>query len=418
MMSSPSQLDGPVLIVCPFIDPSAVGEPRWCYDLAKALSDRTETAIISQTPRNRDFTIADLFPKSKVYEHKSWELDALSPRLHALFKPNYVRFYNEARKVLAQTDFPKRYLCAHHFGPLGLRFPTPLKGMGLPYVMGPLGGSLPTPAAFVGETTRQPWYYRFRDMDGLRFRYDPLLRASYEGADCLVGAAPYVKDLLSALTLKRFAVRPEIAARAPGPRTAAAIEARQLGDRPVRFLVVSRLIFSKGVQYALRAAACLSSKEDWQMDILGDGPMRATLEALANDLGIGSKVRFHGHVTRQTVDDFYGDADVFVFPSIREPSGAVIFEAMSWGLPMIAADYGGPAHHVRAEYGLLSPVSDPNAYMAGLTSAMETLLQSPAQRHAMGKAAALAATKSESLDSMADFYINLYRDIARSRTHL
>lgn len=415
MTTSQSPVGGPVLLVCPFIDPTAVGEPRWCYDLAKALSSRIETTIITQTPRNRTFRIAELFPESTVHEHPPWSLGAVPPRVHALFKPNYLRFYREARKVLTSKLRLQDYKCAHHFGPLGLRFPTPLRGTGLPYIIGPLGGSLPTPAAFVGQTIRQPWYYRFRDFDALRFRHDPFLRGSYEGADCLVGAAPYVKELLGSLSLKRFAVRPEIAARMPGPETEMALLERQQFAPPLRFLVVSRLIFSKGVQFALQAAAIMSSNEDWQMDILGDGPMRQSLEASALELGIADKVRFHGHIPRAQVDDFYRRADVFVFPSIREPSGAVIFEAMSWGLPMIAAAYGGPAHHVRPEYGLLASVQDPKTYVTNLATAMASLLHEPARRIAMGRAAAKAAAETESLESMADFYINLYQEISRGR---
>lgn len=403
----------PILLVSPFIDPQAVGEPRWCYDLARAIAARTETIIIAQTPRKRDYTITDLFPESIVYEHNPWKLDFVPPRIHAMFKPNYLQFYIEARRALKQSIDPALIACAHHFGPLALRFPSPLRGLGIPYVIGPLGGSLPTPPAFAGERSRQPWYYRFRDFDGMRFRHDPMLRSSYEEAACVVGVAPYVRGLLSSMKLRGFETRPEIAAAVPGPEVTEALRRRRERQEPIRFLIVSRLVFSKGVQFALQAAARLPSDIDWRIDILGDGTLRSALARQIIDLGLSERVTLHGHVARLEVDKFYRDADVFLFPSIREPSGAVVFEAMSWGLPMIVADYGGPSRHVRDSYGRRIPVDSREAFVIGLAEAMTQLSRSPATRTRMGAAAACAAGESESLDAMATYFLDLYDRVRR-----
>lgn len=397
-----------VLLVSPFIDPDSVGEPRWCYDLAQAISSRVPTVIVSQTPRNRSYKIAELFPGCEVHEHAPWQMDYVPKRIHALFKPNYVRFYTAARAALRRLD-PARFRCAHQFGPLALRFPTPLQGLGIPYVVGPLGGSLPTPPAFAGERARQPWYYRFRDLDGLRFRHDPLLRASYRDAACVVGVAPYVRDLLEpAVPLQRFETWPEIAARPPVGDIDAVLAKRAARPGPVRLLAVSRLIFSKGVQFALRALARVPADLDWRLDVLGDGPLRPVIEQLVAELGLGARVTIHGHVPRTTVETFYRDADVFLFPSIREPSGAVVFEAMSWGLPMIAADYGGPARHVREPYGIKVPIDRQDGFIDGLASAVGALVRDPGRRAAMSRAALHAAREEESMAAMARYFIDLY----------
>ncbi len=407
------------LLVSPFIDKQAVGEPRWCYDLAHAIAARTDTIIVSQTPRNRDYRIADLFPNAEVHEHAPWQMDWVPKRAHALVKPNYARFYMAAKHAIEHRIDRSKVRCAHQFGPLGLRFPTPLRGAGIPYVIGPLGGSLPTPSAFTNESSRQPWYYSFRDFDGMRFRHDPWLRSSYERAACVVGVAPYVRDVLSGMHLQRFDTWPEIAAKGAAPDIDTIIRDRH--DRggaesgsEVRFLIVSRLIFSKGVHYALRAAASLPRHIRFRIDVLGDGPMRPMLEDMTRDLGLVDRVTIHGHVPRARVDEFYRDADVFLFPSIREPSGAVVFEAMSWGLPMIAADYGGPAEHVRDAFGIRIPVDDQATFVAGIGQAMERLMASSDTRRTMGEAAASSARGRNGMDAMANHFLGLYDSIARS----
>ena len=403
-----------VLLISPFINPEAVGEPRWCYELAKAVSSRVETVIVTQSPRKYDFKVAELFPGVQVYEHKPWELDILPRRVHALFKPNYLRFYHEASKVISSQLDLKPIRCAHHFGPLALRYPTPLHRAGIPYAIGPLGGSLPTPAGFGSGNGGQPWYYRLRDLDRLRFRYDPWLRSSYQNAECVVGVADYVRDVLSPMKLRRFACFPEVTALAPDKRVREALAQRRLHEGPARFLIVSRLIFSKGIQYALKAAATLDRDRDWRIDIVGDGPMRAELEAMLDSLSLRDRVTLHGFVPRERVDDFYRDADIFLFPSIREPSGAVVFEAMSWGLPMISAAYGGPEAHVDDSFGQRVGVASQAGFIEGLRVAMKELLSSGERRAAMGEAAIEAAETRHSPAAMADFFLKLYESIGRT----
>ena len=55
------------------------------------------------------------------------------------------------------------------------------------------------------------------------------------------------------------------------------------------------------------------------------------------------------------IDDFYRAADVFVFPSYREPGGNVVFEAMSFGLPLVVGDRGGPGSAVDERSGIRVP---------------------------------------------------------------
>jgi glycosyltransferase involved in cell wall biosynthesis len=401
-----------LLIVSPFVDPEAVGEPRWCYDLAKGLSERVDSAIIAQTPMTCQSSIAELFPHATVHESPGWKLGWMNGRIRQLLKPAYVSYYRFASRVIRQHYPPGSVDCAHHFGPLALRYPTPLHNSGIPYVMGPLGGSLKLPKGFGEQDRREPWYYRLRDFDRLRFQYDPLLRASYGNAACLVGIGDYVRDLLGSIRLRRFATFTETTAPSPPADIDTRVATRPGRSGSIRFLIVSRQIFSKGVHLALRAAAEASRHlPDWQLDILGDGPYRSELEKLAHSLGISDRVAFHGHVSRAIVNDFYDRADVFLFPSIREPSGVVMFEAMSWGLPMVVADYGGPAVHSDPSFSISIAVEKPDDFVHQLSKAIVRLAESPERRLKMGEAALRFVRHHYSIDAMVSFYLDLYRSI-------
>ena len=123
------------------------------------------------------------------------------------------------------------------------------------------------------------------------------------------------------------------------------------------------------------------------LDIVGDGCDRGACEALARQLGLGQRVRFHGWLPRERIDAFYRDADVFVFPSYREPGGNVTFEAMGHGLPLVVSDRGGPGTVVDETCGIRVHPDSPDQYAQDLASAVGRLVREPALRLALGQGA-------------------------------
>jgi glycosyltransferase involved in cell wall biosynthesis len=123
------------------------------------------------------------------------------------------------------------------------------------------------------------------------------------------------------------------------------------------------------------------------LDIVGDGCDRAACETLARQLGLGSRVRFHGWLPRTQIDAFYRSADLFVFPSYREPGGNVTFEAMGHGLPLVVSDRGGPGAVVDETCGIRVHPDSPDQYAQDLASALAKLVREPALRRSLGDGA-------------------------------
>ena len=127
-------------------------------------------------------------------------------------------------------------------------------------------------------------------------------------------------------------------------------------------LLVALLSPIKGVPYLLDALSTLKEKRnDFTLDIVGDGPNRAEYEELANELNLTDIVYFHGQKTKRDVAEFMKQCDFFVLPSLYETFGAVLIEAMACGKPVIATSIGGPNEIVTREVGKLVPPSDPKA---------------------------------------------------------
>ena len=105
-------------------------------------------------------------------------------------------------------------------------------------------------------------------------------------------------------------------------------------DNP-RFLFVGRLTRLKGLDTALRALGELKGRE-WTLDVIGDGPKRAELEALAAELGLKERVAFHGF--RDDVGKWMASSGCLLFPSYQEGMGMVALDALNVGLPVLASD--------------------------------------------------------------------------------
>ena len=177
------------------------------------------------------------------------------------------------------------------------------------------------------------------------------------------------------------------------------------GVRPIRtILTVANLRKEKAHDILIRAAALLApSHPQLSFVVAGDGPRAAELRAMAEQFGLGERVRFLGHV--EDVPALLGSANAFVLPSISEAFPNAAIEAMASGLPVIASAVGGLLDLVdHGRTGLLVPPSDP----AALAAAIASLEADPARATRLGAAAREDVAQRYSFDRMVRSFEDLY----------
>jgi len=106
---------------------------------------------------------------------------------------------------------------------------------------------------------------------------------------------------------------------------------------------VGRLVEEKGILVLLRAAAGL--KGNWELHLVGDGPLKPQIERLAGRLGISGKTHIKGSIPSTEIPDYLGQLDALVLPSLtrtgwKEQFGRVLIEAMACQVPIIGSDSG------------------------------------------------------------------------------
>jgi glycosyltransferase involved in cell wall biosynthesis len=170
---------------------------------------------------------------------------------------------------------------------------------------------------------------------------------------------------------------------------------------------VSRLDPVKGVDVLLRAIALV---EDAHLAVVGDGPERASLAALADDLGISDRVHWAGF--RRDVTCLLSAFDIFVQPSLHEGLPNAVLEAMAAGLPVVATAVGGTPEVVVDEVtGLLVPPRDPQTLAQGVRA----LLRNSDLRRKMGRAGRARVARYFSLKQMVGQTQALYKRLLETR---
>lgn len=124
------------------------------------------------------------------------------------------------------------------------------------------------------------------------------------------------------------------------------------GDAPY-FLVPRRLVPKNGVEFALRAFAQID-RHDIELLIAGDGQLKGSLSTLAEDLGVSSKVRFLGGVSRDKIIPLMKGSKAIIVPSIPvngviEATSLAVLEAMACSVPVIGSSVGGIKDIIRDE---------------------------------------------------------------------
>jgi len=143
-------------------------------------------------------------------------------------------------------------------------------------------------------------------------------------------------------------------------------------EGPVRIAAIGRLDPIKGYPLLLEACARLGAKGvDWNLELVGDGPLRGDLERLARDLGIEARVRFAGALAADDIPALLRRMNLFVVSSFMEGLPVVLMEAMAAGLPVVATRVAGVTELVEEGVsGFLAPPGSVEELQGALERAM------------------------------------------------
>ena len=275
--------------------------------------------------------------------------------------------YPVMRRLARQLSFD----AAHHVTFVKYWAPSSLAFLDLPLLWGPVGGGESTPAAFVSDySARGQRQETLRTWARTLAEYDPLVRLSARRSKLSLAATAATAQRIKRLSATPVRVVSQVGApRAGLERALSTVDTK--AQRPWRIVSVGNLLHWKGFHLALRAFAAAELKVPY--DILGSGPERGNLEALARELGVDAYVTFHGKVSLDRVGTMLSEAHILLYPSLHDSGSFVCLEALSAATPVVCLDLGGPGVLVADEVGVKVPAHTPQQAVSELASALKLL---------------------------------------------
>ena len=179
------------------------------------------------------------------------------------------------------------------------------------------------------------------------------------------------------------------------------------GAAPVRLISVTRMEAPKDHATLIDALGRLGDL-DWRLDLVGDGPLEASIRARCQAAGLGGRVDFLGYRAEPAV--MLARAQVFVLSSRSEAFPRSVLEAMRAGLAVVASEVGGTAEALdNGRNGILVPRGDAQA----LAKALGGLIRDADRRRRLGTAARLDYEARFRLDPMVERTAGIYDSVLR-----
>jgi glycosyltransferase involved in cell wall biosynthesis len=255
-----------------------------------------------------------------------------------------------AYRAVAIHHRRRPFSAVRHVTFAGIRAPSFMGRLGIPFVFGPVGG---------GE--RAPWCLRrdfgvgawlsdaVRDIWNFAIRFDPLMRKTFSQAERIYVTSEQTATLVPSRWRGKVTIQPAIAVSdpevAPAPRLAK-------HDDAMVILFLGRFLAWKGMSFGIRAfaefAACQPTA---RLIIVGEGPAEWRWRRLSDALGTTDRITWLPRVPQSEVPDLFRQSDVLLFPSLHDSGGMVVLEAMQHGLPVVCLDIGGPGIFVDENCG-------------------------------------------------------------------
>ncbi len=238
----------------------------------------------------------------------------------------------------------------HHLTWAGVRAPTFLGSLGVPLIIGPVGGGETSPISL-----RDRFSLRGRVLEGLRdlsnatIEMNPIVRRGLGDAAVIYASTADTRNLLSPTLREKTLIM-----------MALGVSKEQIGlpraprQSPARLLFAGRLLYWKGVHIAIEAMTALVNRiPNLRLTIVGNGPEEGRLKADVALRKLAGNVDFIPRMPQEKFLRLYDNHDLLLFPSLHDSAGCVVLEALSHGTPVACLDLGGPKDIVTPQCGII-----------------------------------------------------------------
>ncbi len=331
-----------VLLSAYACEPSRGSEPgvgwNWAIEIEKlghqvwVITRSNNKAIIEEhwrnnsKPENLNFIYYDV-PKLLSW----WKKGARGVRLYYFFWQ--IGAYCKAKK----SHKLNRFDIVHHITFGVVRQPSFMGALGIPFILGPLGGGERAPIALrKGYPFRGKVLDCIRDFMNLLIAIDPLMNYTFSKACKIYVKTPESKNVIP----RSFHIKTEVSIEIGINSHLSEFPVKHMSNK-VKLLYVGRFVYWKGAHLALRAFLMARVTLPYlHLTMVGNGPEECQLKKIVDNQV--DSIDWISWVDQSELSKIYDNHDGLLFPSLHDSSGNVLLESMAKGLPVICLNMGGP----------------------------------------------------------------------------
>lgn len=289
--------------------------------------------------------------------------------------------FDMARRIIEEQDIQ----LVHQLGPIGFREPGFLWKLNKPFVWGPIGGTVKIDKRLLaGRTIKSKLLFRSKNViNWYQLLYSSRVRQAMNRADVLIAATSADQK-----NIKKFYGRPSYLLSEQGPVSTLKVDDSNYLTihNCLEIIWCGTLIDRKNLSLLLQALA-LVRKRKWRLHVVGTGPLLQSLVELAGTLQINDQITWYGFVDRKIALQMMANAHLHVITSITEGNPAVMFEALSYGIPTLTLDHSGMRDVLCDHCSIKISVDEQPVMLKEIVSRINYLLDNPDYLKQLSKSA-------------------------------
>lgn len=280
------------------------------------------------------------------------------------------KVYKSAKELIEKEQID----VIHYLGPGGFKEPGYLWKLNKPYIWGPILGVENRPfklykaLSFRGKINA----LTRRIIHNGMFRFMPRLRKAIKRCDYIFSITTNTQKQLSTIYHKNSYYLPE--------HGILQMEANQPlhyeKDNILNLIWVGTLCERKALIILIDALAKIKDMP-FCLNVVGTGPLDEKLKHSSAQKGLSNKIIWHGHVSRNQVQEIFSTAHLHIISSLGESTTTVLFEAMSKGIPTMTLDHCGMSRVVCEKCGIRIPIKSYRYVVNDIASNLVSLIRDP-----------------------------------------
>jgi len=289
----------------------------------------------------------------------------------------YRIWHLQAYNIALQLTKNEKFDLIHFLNPIGYREPGYLWKINIPYMWGPISGTVNRPILlFKGLSTKEKVFFQIRNwINTLQFIHNSRLKNALLRTDLLLTATTENQKKIQDYYNKSSIYFPEngiVNSSILFPSRKINLDSNDI----INILWIGSIDARKSLIILLDALAMLNIN-NWKLHVIGDGPKKISMQNIAKQVQIENNVVWHGQITREDVFNLLQLGHLNVISSLGEGNPTTIWEAMANGIPTIALNHCGMKDVICEKCGIRIDISSYDQVINDIADVLSDLLENP-----------------------------------------